>query len=79
MSVTNPTPAPANDRGEGPSVVERDIEEIIEGFQPKDQSATSLKRGGGRSIQEGATVEEVPVVKPGPSTAATFTPDSDNR
>ena len=45
-SVTNPTPAPIKDRGEGPSVAEREIEEIIEGFQDMNLSATSLKRGG---------------------------------
>ena len=76
-SVTNPTPAPIRARGEGPSVAERELEELIEGFQAMGLSATSLKRGGERIIQEGAATEKVPVVNPDPSTEAPFTPDHD--
>ena len=77
-SVTNPTPAPTQDRGEGPPVAERDIEEIIEGFQPKDETASSVKRGVERIKQEGAAAEEiqVPVVNPDPSTEDLPLPDT---
>ena len=81
-SVANPTPAPTQDRGEGPSVAERNIEVIIQGFQPTDQSASSLKRGGKHIKQEGATAaEEVQqvhdiVVNPDPSTEDMPMPDT---
>ena len=88
-SVTNPTPAPAEDRGEGQSIAERDeIEGIIDGFAAMDLSEHSLRREGDRITQEGAAAEEVPMVNPDPmvnadqrvnpdlSTEAPFTPDS---
>ena len=83
-SVTNPTPAPTEDRGEGQSIAERDeIEGIIDGFSAMDLSEHSLRREGARITQEGAAAaaaaaaaaEEVHVVNPDPSTEATFTPD----
>ena len=64
QSVTNPTPAPTQDRGEGQSIAECDgIEEIIDGFSAMDLSATLLRRGGECITQEGAAAaEEVPRV-----------------
>ena len=79
-SVTNPTPAPAEDRVRvNLSLSERDeIEGIIDGFSAMDLSEHSLRREGVRITQEGAAAaaEEVPVVNPDPSTEAPFTPDS---
>ena len=81
-SVTNPTPAPAEDRGEGQSIAERDeIEGIIDGFSAMDLSEHSLRREGAHITQEGAAAaaaEEVPVVNPDPSTEATFNPAADH-
>ena len=77
-SVTNPTPAHADDRCECQSIAERDeIEEVIDGFLAMDLSEHSLRQEGDRITQEGAAAaaEEVPVVNPDPSTEATFTPD----
>ena len=76
-SVTNATPAPAEDRGEGKSIAERDeIEGIIDVFSAMDLSEHSLRREGDRIAQEGAAAtDEVPVVNPDPSTEALFTPD----
>ena len=75
QSVINPTPAPAENRGEGQSIVERDeIEEIIAGVSAMDVSATWLRRGGECITQEGAAAaEEVRRVNPDPSTEAPFT------
>ena len=41
----------------------------------KDLSATSLKRGSERIIQEGAAAEKVHVANPDPSTEAALTSD----
>ena len=78
-SVTNPTPAPAEDRGEGQSIAERDeIEEIIDGLSAMDLPEHSLREEGDRITQEGAAaadqVHDI-VVNPDPSTDAPFTPD----
>ena len=75
QSDTNPTPAPAVDRGEDQSVLHRDgIEEIIDGFAAMDITEHSLVREGASITQGGATAD-VPVVNPDPSTEMPFTPD----
>ena len=60
-------PAPAEDIGEGQSIVERDeIEGIIDGFAAMDLSEHSLRREGTRITQEGTVAEGVPMVNPDP-------------
>ena len=66
-SVTNPTPVPAEDRGEGQSIAECDeIAGIIDGFAAMDLSEHSLRREGARITQEATAAEEVTMVNPDP-------------
>ena len=52
-SVTNPTPAPAEDRGEGQSIAECDeIEGIIDGFSAMDLSEHSLRLEAPASLKK---------------------------